>query len=87
MMFHLKTNKNEQVPFYSRVFETTEKRCPGQNPLYVRATIDGDNDEFSLSRKVLAEEWNQEKQKCTTKSRVFVAVIAGCRFKVILFDF
>jgi hypothetical protein len=36
-----------------------KKDAQDKIPLYVRVTIDGDNDEFSLSRKVLAGEWNQ----------------------------
>jgi integrase len=38
-------------------------------PIYVQVTIDGDEDTFSLSRKVLASEWSQSKQKCTAKSQ------------------
>jgi len=41
----------------------------GYAPLYVRVTIDGDIDEFSLSRKILPSEWSQPKQRCTGKSQ------------------
>jgi Arm DNA-binding domain len=37
-------------------------------PLYVRVTIDGDYDDFSLSRKILSIEWSQVKQKCIGKT-------------------
>jgi hypothetical protein len=35
----------------------------------VHVTVDGDEDDFSLSRKVFRNEWNQTKQKCTGKSQ------------------
>jgi hypothetical protein len=38
-------------------------------PIYVQVTVDGDEDTFSLSRKVLADEWSQSKQKCAAKSQ------------------
>jgi Arm DNA-binding domain/Phage integrase SAM-like domain len=41
----------------------------GTAPLYVRITIDGDTDEFSLSCRILVTDWSQAKQKCTAKSQ------------------
>ena len=41
----------------------------GKIPIYVRVIIDGDREDFSLSRRVLPGEWNQTKQKCTGKSQ------------------
>jgi hypothetical protein len=38
-------------------------------PLYVRITIDGDTDEFSVSRRILVTDWSQTKQKSTAKSQ------------------
>jgi len=40
----------------------------GQVPIYVRLTVDGDQDEFSLSRKILPEEWDVKKQQVLSKS-------------------
>jgi hypothetical protein len=41
----------------------------GKVPLYVRVTIDGAYDDFSLSRKIFPHEWSQPKQKCLGKSQ------------------
>ena len=41
----------------------------GKVPIYVHVTIDGDDDDFSLSRKAVPNEWDQKIQKCTGKSR------------------
>ena len=46
-----------------------KKDAEGKIPLYVRVTIDGAYDEFSLSRKILPEEWSQPKQKCIGKTQ------------------
>jgi hypothetical protein len=41
----------------------------GKVPLYVRITIDGDQEDFSLSCKVVPDEWNQKKQAVTGKTQ------------------
>jgi integrase len=46
-----------------------KKDVQGKMPLYVRVTIDGAYDEFSLSRKILPDEWSQSKQKCIGKTQ------------------
>jgi hypothetical protein len=46
-----------------------KKDAEGKAPIYVRVTVDGDQDDFSLSCKVLSNEWGQQKQKCTGKSQ------------------
>ena len=67
-----------------------KKDSKGYVTLYMRVTIDGDVDEFSLSRKILPAEWSQDKQKCVTKSQESVAInnkIAKIRGELIaLFD-
>jgi hypothetical protein len=52
------------------VYLKRQKKDPeGKMPLYVRVTIDGDVDDFSLSRKILPGEWSQPKQKCLGKTQ------------------
>jgi integrase len=46
-----------------------KKDAKGFVPVYLRVTIDGDIEEFSLSRKILPEEWSQSKQKCMARSQ------------------
>jgi integrase len=46
-----------------------KKDAEAKMPLYVRVTIDGAYDEFSLSRKVLPDEWSQSKQKWIGKTQ------------------
>ncbi|HVU95662.1 MAG TPA: tyrosine-type recombinase/integrase [Puia sp.] len=53
-----------------------KKDAKGFVPLYIRVTIDGDVDEFSLSRKILPEEWSQPKQKCIAKSQAALLINA-----------
>ena len=45
-----------------------KKDAEGKVPIYVHVTIDGDDEGFSLSRKILPVEWSQQKQKCIAKS-------------------
>lgn len=45
-------------------------------PLYVRVTIDGDYDDFSLSRKILSTEWSQVKQRCIGKTQEAMGINA-----------
>lgn len=45
-----------------------KKDAEGKVPIYVHVTIDGDDEDFSLSRKILPGEWSQQKQRCTAKS-------------------
>ena len=46
-----------------------KKDSQGKVPLYVRVTVDGDKDDFSLGHKVQPSEWNQEKQLLIGKSQ------------------
>src|ERR1700735_3882096 len=46
-----------------------KKDAEGKVPIYVHVTIDGDDETFSLSRKILPSEWSQPKQKCTAKTQ------------------
>jgi len=46
-----------------------KKDTEGKVPIYVQVTIDGDEDSFSLSRKLFPHEWSQGKQKCIGKSQ------------------
>ncbi|HXB09610.1 MAG TPA: Arm DNA-binding domain-containing protein [Puia sp.] len=47
-----------------------QKKDPhGKMFLYVRVTIDGDNADFALSRRILHGEWSQSKQKCISKTQ------------------
>src|SRR5258708_24309922 len=46
-----------------------KKDSQGKVPLYVRVTVDGDKDDFSLGHKVQQSEWRQEKQLLTGKSQ------------------
>jgi len=45
-----------------------KKDAEGKVPIYVHVTIDGDGEDFSLSRKIFPHEWSQPKQKCIGKS-------------------
>jgi integrase len=45
-----------------------KKDVDGKMPLYVRVTIDGASSDFTLTRRLLAAEWSQPKQKCIGKS-------------------
>lgn len=52
------------------VYLKRQKKDPdGKMPLYVRVTIDGDNADFTLSRRILPSEWSQPKQKCIGKTQ------------------
>ncbi len=46
-----------------------KKDNEGKVPIYVHVTIDGDDEDFSLSRKIFPHEWGQAKQKCVGKSQ------------------
>ncbi len=46
-----------------------KKDSRGDVPLYVRVTVDGAKDDFSLGYKVQPSEWNREKQLLTGKSK------------------
>lgn len=45
-----------------------KKDAEGKVPIYVHVTIDGDGEDFSLSRKIFPHEWSQPKQKCIVLS-------------------
>ena len=45
-------------------------------PIYVHVTIDGDDETFSLSRKVFPGDWNQARQKCDSKTKESLAINA-----------
>ena len=51
-----------------------KKDAEGKVPIYVHATIDGDDETFSLSRKVFPGDWNQAKQKCDSKTKEALAI-------------
>ena len=51
-----------------------KKDAEGKVPIYVHVTIDGDDEDFSLSRKIRPSEWSQPKQKCIGKSADALAI-------------
>lgn len=53
-----------------------KKDAEGKVPIYVHVTIDGDDETFSLSRKVFPSDWNQAKQKCDSKTKESLAINA-----------
>jgi len=46
-----------------------KKNAEDKVPIYVRVTIDGDYEDFSLSKRVNPADWSQAKQKCTGKTQ------------------
>ena len=54
----MKSNQKLSLMFW--LFKAKATKKDGKAPLYVRITIDGLDDELSLSRKVLPEHWNSE---------------------------
>jgi len=53
-----------------------KKNAEGKVPIYVHVTIDGDDETFSLSRKIFPGDWNQAKQKCDNKTKESLAINA-----------
>lgn len=67
-----------------------KKNAEGKVPIYVHVTIDGDDEDFSLSRRIAPSDWSQSKQMCVGKSKEALAIntkIAKIRGELIaLFD-
>lgn len=53
-----------------------KKDKDGKVLIYVHITIDGDEDQFSLGRKIFPDHWNQKEQKCTGKSQEVLQINA-----------
>jgi len=59
MIFHLKISLHEQIISRLDVSTTSKKNAEDKVPIYVRVTIDGDYEDFSLSKRVNPDDWSQ----------------------------